>query len=197
MPRASRDGTDGIVFCRKQAPFRQITVADDYRFDDIQPGDRVLDIGANVGAFCIRAARLGGIVTAVEPVAAEILKENIRANQVPVQVVECALGIGQSQEISWDDCRVIVPTYPLSDLIAMSGGCDFLKCDCEGAEWSIRPEELRGVRRIEMELHLPPISGPPSADLLEYIGQQYNFTIDRKPCHDVLGVMGILHAIRK
>jgi hypothetical protein len=186
-----------LVFSSAKAPYRQITSVDEYRFDDILPGDRVLDIGANVGGFCIRAARLGGRVTAVEPVTSQPLLENIRANRVSVQVIAGALGNGRPAAICWDDCRVIAPTYPLRELIAMSGGCDFLKCDCEGAEWLITPEELRDVRRIEMEIHLPPISGPPDPALLDYISRFYDFVIDRKPCHDILGVMGVLHAERK
>ncbi|MDD1668066.1 MAG: FkbM family methyltransferase, partial [Methanomicrobiales archaeon] len=69
-------------------------------------------------------------------------------------------------------------------------------CDCEGAEWLIRPDDLSGIRRIEMELHLPPIGGPPKEALLEYIGKHYDFTIERRPVHQSLGVMGILHASR-
>ena len=76
-------------------PYRQITSVSEYRFDDIRPGDRVLDIGANVGGFCIRAARIGGQVTAVEPVTTAPLLENIRANNVSVQVIAGALGNGK------------------------------------------------------------------------------------------------------
>ena len=94
----------------------------------------------------------------------------------------------------WDDCRVISPTFTLRAIREFAGGCDFLKCDCEGAEWLIRPRDLSGIRRIEMELHLPPIGGPPAPALLDYIGREYLFEIERKPCHDVMGVMGILHA---
>jgi FkbM family methyltransferase len=186
-----------IVFSAAAMPYRQITSVSEYRFDDIRPGDRVLDIGANVGGFCIRAARAGGLVTAVEPVTTQPLRENIRRNRVSVQVIAGALGDGKPQEISWDDCRVVSPTYPLRDLIRMGGGCDFLKCDCEGAEWLISPGELKDIRRIEMEIHTPPISGPVNPALLEYIGRRYDFVIDRKPCHDILGVMGVLHAERK
>jgi len=36
----------------------------------------------------------------------------------------------------------------------MCGGhVDFLKMDCEGAEWCITPDELKGIRRIEAEIH--------------------------------------------
>jgi hypothetical protein len=186
-----------IVFSSASMPYRQITSVSEYRFDDIRPDDFVLDIGANVGGFCIRAARMSGYVTAVEPVTTSLLLENIRANNVFVQVIAGALGKGKPAEICWDDCRVVSPTYPLQDFIRMSGGCDFLKCDCEGAEWLINPPELQDVRRIEMEIHLPPISGPPEPALLAYISRFYDFEIERKPCHDVLGVMGILHAKRK
>jgi FkbM family methyltransferase len=186
-----------IVFSAASTPYRQITSVTEYRFDDILPDDRVLDIGANVGGFCIRAARMSGHVTAVEPVTTPLLLENIRANNVTVQVIAGALGDGKPREICWDDSRIISPTYPLKDLITMSGGCDFLKCDCEGAEWLINPPDLEHVHRIEMEIHLPPISGPVNPALLEYISHFYDFEIERKPCHDVLGVMGVLHAERK
>jgi hypothetical protein len=86
------------------------------------------------------------------------------------------------------------PSYPLGKIITMAGGCDFLKCDCEGAEWQIIPEDLEGVRRIEMELHIPPICGPPNPALLDYISRHYHFGIERRPVHSALGVMGILHA---
>jgi hypothetical protein len=186
-----------ITFSAEVMPYRQITSVTEYRFDDIRPGDRVLDIGANVGGFCIRAARMGGRVTAVEPVATIPLRENIRANSVSVQVIAGALGDGKPAEICWDDCRIVSPTYCLKDLIRMGGGCDFLKCDCEGAEWLISPRELENVRRIEMEIHTPPISGPVNPALLDYISRYYDFEIERKPCHDILGVMGVLHAERK
>jgi FkbM family methyltransferase len=177
--------------------FRQIFEVPEYRFDDIHPDDRVLDIGANVGAFCIRASRFSQNIVAVEPVTASLLRENIRLNDVKVPVIEGALGDGKPGKISWDDREVISPTYPLHRIIEMAGGCDFLKCDCEGAEWCIFPEDLDGIRHIEMELHIPPISGPPNTALLDYIGRYYMVEIERKPVHAVLGVMGVLHAQRK
>jgi FkbM family methyltransferase len=183
-----------IRYVVRDLPYRQVTDVREYWFDDILPGDHVIDIGANVGAFCIRAAKLSEHVVAVEPVATEVLRENIRLNRVNVQVIAAALGEGGTGEISWDDTTVRVPTYTLQEITDRARGCDFLKCDCEGGEWLIRPRHLSGIRRIEMELHLPPISGPPNMELLEYIGSHYDFSIERRPCHDVLGVMGILHA---
>ncbi|MFA4876803.1 MAG: FkbM family methyltransferase [Methanoregula sp.] len=189
--------SDNVIFSNRKTPFRQIREVPEYWFQDIMSGDRVIDIGANVGAFCIRAARMTPRVTAVEPVSCSILEENIRSNNVSVRVIEAALGDGKPKEICWDDSRVTVPSFTLKAIKEMAGGCDFLKCDCEGGEWTIVPSDLSGVRRIEMELHMPPISGIPNPALLDYISQHYDFEIERKPCHDVMGVMGILHAKRK
>ena len=188
---------DGVQFQVPSTAFRQVFEVPEYRFSDIGEDDRVLDIGANAGAFCIRAARMSRTVTAVEPVTAVILAGNIRKNNSNVKIIEAGLGDGTRSVCRWDDASALVPTYPLRELVAMAGGCDFLKCDCEGAEWTIRPHDLDGIRRIEMELHLPPISGPPAMELLDYIDRNYEYEIERKPCHDVLGVMGVLHAGRR
>lgn len=189
--------TDNVKFLARDTVFRQIFDVPEYWFDDMRPTDRVIDIGANVGAFCIRASRRSQKIVAVEPLTASLLRENIRLNGVSVKVIEGALGDGKPKTVSWDDFEVISPTYPLRKIIEMAGGCDFLKCDCEGAEWQIVPEDLEGVRRIEMELHLPPISGPPNPALLDYISRHYDFGIEQKPVHTALGVMGVLHAERK
>lgn len=188
---------DGTRFIRRPTVSRQIYEVPEYWYADIRPGDRVIDIGANVGAFALRAARLSQHVLAVEPVMTAILYENIRLNSADVRVLAAGLGNGTPARCTWDEDSVVVPTCTLAGLADLAGGCDFLKCDCEGAEWQIRPSELDGIRRIEMELHIPPISGPPSQALLDHIADRYDFTIERRPCHDVMGVMGILHAERK
>ena len=201
--RKSGFSPSGIVcredfrFHTRSTPYRQILDVPEYHFDDILKEDRVLDIGANVGAFCLRAARLSRHVTAIEPVTADLLAENIGLNHADIKVIAGALGTGAPAEITWDECRVVSPTYSLKEITEIAGGCDFLKCDAEGAEWLIRPRDLEGIRRIEMELHVPPISPPPNPALLDYIGERYTFSIDRSPVYSLLGVMGILHAVLK
>jgi hypothetical protein len=188
---------DHIKFRNVPTTWRQITEIPEYRFDDMRPDDIVIDIGANVGAFAIRAARISRHVVAVEPVTCDLLQENIRLNKANVHVICGALGDCRPTEIRWDDRAVTVPTFPLKRIVAMAGGCDFIKCDCEGAEWHIDPADLAGVRRIEMELHLPPICDQPDMALLEAISRHYEFAIDRVPCHGPLGLMGYLHAYRR
>jgi hypothetical protein len=188
--------SDEVIFLLQDTAFRQIFEVPEYRFDDMRPDDRVIDIGANVGAFCIRASRISQYIVAVEPVTASLLRQNIQLNGIPVHVIEGALGDGNPKKVRWDDCEVISPTYTLRKIIEMAEGCDFLKCDCEGAEWQIAPKDLNGIRHIEMELHIPPIGGTPNPALLDYISRHYHFGIERKPVHAPLGVMGVLHAER-
>ncbi len=188
---------DNIRFTNAPAGYRQILEVPEYRFSDIKQDDIVVDIGANVGAFCIRAAYYSDFVFAVEPLTQEILQKNISLNGVSVTVLHSALGNGNVESISWDGASRNMQTVSLKTLIGMTGGCDFLKCDCEGAEWLIDPHDLAGIRRIEMELHLPPISGPPSPLFLDYISHNYNFQIDYVPSQAPLGLLGYLHATRE
>ena len=188
---------DGIRFLKVSTPFRQVTEVPEYWMEDIRADDHVLDIGANIGAFCIRAAKMSRHVAAVEPVTADLLEENIAMNGVNIRVFRAALGDGSLSETDWDGIRSLVPTFRLRDLVRNAGGCDFLKCDCEGAEWQIDPKDLSGIRRIEMELHQPPVGGHPTRDSFTISAKDYSFSIDRIPVHGPLGQMGILHAWRR
>jgi hypothetical protein len=187
---------DGFLFLESRLPCRQITEVPEYWMHDIREDDIVLDLGANSGAFAIRAARRSRHVVAVEPITTDLLIGNIRLNGADIRVLRAALGDGRPTEIEWDGCRATVPSFPLRDLIRQSGGCDFLKCDCEGAEWLIEPDDLSGIRRIEMELHLPPLGPGIQPRFLDSISERYEFSIERTPVYSPLGQMGILHAWR-
>ncbi|MCK5602883.1 FkbM family methyltransferase [Candidatus Pacearchaeota archaeon] len=130
-------------------------VFSDYRFNDIRKDDIVLDIGANVGAFSLFVSRMVKHVYAVEPMLTDILNQNILLNKINnITVLDDALGKGML-DIPWTGCenRQIMGRS-LGDLINLCGGhVDFLKMDCEGAEWCIEPYELAGIRRIEAEIH--------------------------------------------
>jgi len=54
--------------------------------EDIREDDHILDIGANIGAFCIRAAKKSSHVSAVEPFTTDILNTNITLNGVDIKV---------------------------------------------------------------------------------------------------------------
>ena len=122
-------------------------------FNDIQKDDIVLDIGANIGGFSLFVSRFVKHVYAVEPLWYDMMKENIKLNNIKnITVFDKALGNGLIT-VSYNKKRTLLGSS-LTELINMCGGhVDFLKCDCEGAEWIISPDELKPIRRIEMEVH--------------------------------------------
>jgi FkbM family methyltransferase len=126
----------------------------DYKFNDIQKDDIVLDMGANVGGFSMFVSKMVKHVYAVEPIVVDLLKENISINKIDnITVLDKCLGRG-IVKMSWLGKEKEMKGTTLSELISMCGGhVDFLKCDCEGGEWSILPEELKRIRRIEAEVH--------------------------------------------
>jgi len=77
-----------------RAPYA-IFVADEYYFLDAGPKDVVIDAGAYVGDFTVRAAARAKLVIAVEPNpgSVELLRRNVRGLG-NVVVVEAALGEG-------------------------------------------------------------------------------------------------------
>ena len=145
---------DGNKFYISKAINSVTQVKQDYIFDDIQKDDIVVVIGASIGAFSIPASYKAKKVCAIEPITIEELKRNIALNKREnIEAFEMALGDGEMAEITYVGIAKYVKTYPLGRIIEMCGGCDFLKMDCEGCEWNIKSEELKGIRRIEMEVH--------------------------------------------
>ena len=127
--------------------------AHDYEYNDLRKDDICIDIGANVGGFSIPASFICDKVYAIEPITCEELKENIALNKRNIEVIEKGLGDGSKTSVSWNEEKKEIQTLSLTQIRELCGGCDFLKCDCEGAEWFIKPDELKYVRRIEMEIH--------------------------------------------
>ena len=129
-------------------------VIGEYRFYDIRKTDTVLDIGANIGAFSMFVSQSVKQVYAVEPLFADILKMNIDNNNIDnIKIFDIGLGDG------WLDCDFMgrsekIKCESLEEIIKKCDEqVDFLKCDCEGGEWYIKPKELKGIRRIEAEIH--------------------------------------------
>ncbi len=167
-------------------------VFDDYVMDDIKKNDIVIDIGGCIGGFSLPASRLSSHVFSVEPIFVDDIKDQIALNGIEnVTVIPDALGDGEVQEVCWMTERVRIKTRSLTDLIKQAGRCDFLKCDCEGAEWNISAVELKKIRRIEMEIH---DVGKPFSEMLkrfESAGFSYYTHYPSDTSDDVI----ILHAI--
>ena len=130
-------------------------VLKDYHFSDIRPTDIVLDIGANIGAFTLFASKKAKHVYAIEPLYTDILIKNITKNNIK-NVTVLAMGVGDENEllIKYGNRSKKITTLPFSKLLQkLNHKIDFLKCDCEGGEWTITPTSLKNIRRIEMEVH--------------------------------------------
>lgn len=84
-----------------RATINEVFIAKPYTPDEsfaIGEGDHILDIGANIGAFTVYAARIAkeeGIVYGVEPVASNfsVLEENVKLNDLQnVRLLRAAVG---------------------------------------------------------------------------------------------------------
>ncbi len=143
------------------------------------PGDRVVDIGANVGVFAVLAACRGAVVDGYEPhpETFKYLERNaahwpgVRAHHAAVlgtpdrPTVQLWLDeerddrhtIGGQNIVSGTALQrsIEVPAVGFAEVVG--SGCDLLKLDCEGAEFDILlnspPETLQNIARIAAEIH--------------------------------------------
>ena len=176
------------------------TAKDDYELFDLRPTDTVLDIGAGVGAFSLMVCDRVKHVYALEPLFDDELLENIRINNVDnITVINKCLGEGDNIVLSFEGKKKCVEPLTLSRIIECIGNVDFIKCDCEGCEWNIKPEELSGVRRIEMEYHVMKDSNKTIHDLINVIhdaGFEYRTRVFGVPPGFDMIETGIIHAWR-
>jgi hypothetical protein len=163
-------------------------VLEEYQFQDIEPNDVVLDLGANIGAFALRAALKCRHVYAVEPLYPKELTENIALNNLQDKITVLPYGIGDGRKIpiKFFERVETIQTYPFMEILKMTGPVSFLKCDIEGAEWVLRPEEIANIRRLEFEVHLgkghsgEDLNLLENEDLIRFIYDHWNTTTDLK-----------------
>jgi len=175
---ASFTTVDGCIFnCHEAMFIYTLTIPCEYHYTDIKRDDIVIDLGANIGGFCIRAAKKSDYVYAVEPIFTDELRKNILQNNVNITVLETAIGDGTPQSVNYMIGEKVVPTISFKELLSQCNGCDFLKCDIEGGEAFIDPNDLKDIRRIEMEFHFKtPLKTPNT--LIEWLKNNYHYSID-------------------
>jgi FkbM family methyltransferase len=125
----------------------------EYDFCGITKDSVVLDMGASVGGFTIMAAKRCKHIYSVEPLHAEILRENIRLNNINnCTILEYAVGNTEmSGELSFGRIKKTVRFVTLKDLLMMiPEKIDFMKCDIEGGEKYI---DFSLFQNIEAEMH--------------------------------------------
>ncbi len=186
----------------------------------LRPSDRVIiDAGANIGLFACWAASRNPQATiyAVEPEPSSFarLVEHVRANGFEGRVIPFQSALSSSQSLAWlaaspiasqmvqvrqdgDGEGIAIKPMSLKDLLDRipDEHIDFLKMDIEGSEYDVllssRPEDLRRVRRMSIEYHLPPAgSGFTKTALVDHL-RACGFAISDPDQADY----GMLHAWR-
>ena len=147
---------------------------------EIRESSVVIDIGAHIGVFSIMAARRapGVRVFAFEPLPENFLRftKNIARNVLAGQITAVQQAVGGTRgtrdlymmperfspslhPLAGSEGKVSVACVTLADIFDAHGiaTCDFLKIDCEGAEYEILmstpPEYFKRIRSITLETH--------------------------------------------
>ncbi len=133
------------------------SVLNDYDFK-INNDHVVVDIGANIGAFAIRAAKKCKHVYAIEPLFVSELRKNFELNEIQNdKYTIIPFGINNFKKLScikYGTKHKDVVCITFNELKKIIGTkIDYLKMDCEGIEWSLTESDLQGINKIEMELH--------------------------------------------
>ena len=168
----------------------------------LRPNMHVIDIGANQGFYSTYAASFGANVYAFEPCLEtfELLQHNIKVNHFQSLIkaqraavsgqhgtVELFVGIDSKGGILSGSASIMNPNrggigLKSESVVAMTLGeifaesqipqCDFLKIDCEGAEYEIlanlSPELSKRIMRVSIETHSG--RGQEAVDRLKSLG---------------------------
>ena len=117
-----------------------------YHFGDIENCDGVIDIGACYGGFTLAASsRTKADIVAVEPVWDTVVTHNMKKNHISkCKVVSAAVSDKKEVvSIEWNGSTRVVETMIMPEILALlpSSKKLFVKCDCEGGEWNLLPED--------------------------------------------------------
>ena len=168
----------------------------------LEPEDHWLDIGANIGAFAIRAAEFVKLVVAVEPEQGNIecLNRNIELNRINnITIEEAAIVGGDESSVplalsnSYSSTHrvgkirgresVEVVALNINEVVA-DYSINKIKCDCEGSEVEILEAlDLSPIDEIIFEYHFSFIKDRPWERYFDIIEKLENegFEILRGP----------------
>lgn len=159
---------------------KEVFADNDYQILFSNKPATIIDIGANIGAFSVFAAhkRPKAKVLSFEPGKKAFfqLKENILLNEMEKRILPSRMavykkrqtirlydsgrtGLGSIYRVRKEKKYSVVDTITLKDIFIKYKVkvCDYLKVDCEGAEYEILsgcpPNILKKVRRISLEFH--------------------------------------------
>ena len=183
------------------------------KYFGIEDGDVVIDIGANIGAFSIFAAKSSKNVKVFSyeptPDTFSRLVKNIKINHFENIIHPFQLGIAGKRDkrtlfINPDNSdsntfyknflpnyrneSVQIETITLEDIFKNNNinHCDFLKMDCEGAEYEIlfntSPEYLQKIKKIALEYHCG------RKEIIDFL-KKTGFSIQHKSASNMQGLI--------
>ena len=196
-----------------------VWVIQEYSSNDfeINDSDVVIDVGAHIGLFALFASQFckRGKIFCFEPIKEnyELLVENINSNKIKniipfnlaVSKVSGSVKIflnddysGHSMFLETNDF-VIVKSKSLFDIFSENNiqECDFLKLDCEGAEYeiinSLTSEFLNKIKKSAIEYHLADTHPELLEQLVEKL-RKLSFIVNTR---SLFSDIGFLFAIKK
>ena len=212
-----------IIKLRKQSTdlmaLTNVWLVEEYKKEnfEIKPNDIVIDIGAHIGLFTIYASQFctKGKIYSFEPVLEnyELLLENIKLNKLD-GVTSFNQAISNSNEpiklflnndeaghsmFSESSKSIIIDSISLQKIFDKNQikHCNFLKLDCEGAEYEIiknlPSEYFKKIDKLVIEYHMADLHPEFLIELKEILLRQ-NFKIETKK---LFSDMGFLYAIKK
>ena len=163
------------------AAMSEVFVRKDYnKFFEVKENDTVIDVGAHIGSFSALAGSKGANVYSFEPEKNnfKLLKENVKTNLLTEKIKCFNLAVDMKRgtdflymsknlgahsffnEWAKTSEKQKIKKITIKDVFAMNklNKCDFLKMDCEGAEYNIlfnTPKSvLEKMEKIAMEYHV-------------------------------------------
>ena len=153
--------------------FMELLLTDVYQLEQVsRPVRTVLDIGANVGLFCLAARHVfpEATIHAYEPnphleaflkVQAETASCRYFMEAVAAEDGKVNLTLEEDSVLTRSERSDAgdIPAVAFRKVIERIGGSvDLLKLDCEGAEWELFEDEdaWENIRNVSMEYHLWP-----------------------------------------
>lgn len=194
--KLKRGGTFYIKHFLDALTIIEIWGDDAYKIKNVKNPKTIIDIGANIGAFTIKAAQAFPKATIIsfEPSIEtyNILTRNLIENKIKnVKSFNQAVAKKNGQSFLYDpgpsglrslhnsrgsSKKITVKTLSLNKVISdlKINKCDFLKIDCEGAEYEIiynlKPANLKKIKFMSLEFH-DGIQGN-HEDLIKFLNKQ-------------------------
>ena len=184
---------------------------------EINDSDIVIDVGAHIGLFALFASQSckRGKIFCFEPIKEnyELLVENINSNKIK-NIIPFNFAVSNTSDsvkiFLNDDYSghsmfletnnfVIVKSKPLLDIFIENNiqECNFLKLDCEGAEYdiinSLSPEFLNKIKKYAIEYHLADTHPELLQQLIMKL-KKLSFIVNTRP---LFPDIGFLFAIKK